>query len=880
MPQIHPKLQAGGDLGDLMYKVGSARKPSAEADNFVGEIGDLFYSMRDTKLRISDGVTPGGWYIIPDFEDVDTDLLPSPGVTINIGGPELYFGDLYVQTGNFGDVNISGDLIVQGDQVVNNYVVNQLFTINDGASNGGDGAGIQIYLTENNYATLTYDLSSDTFVFNKNITVNTVYGDQVGDIYADDGTSQILENGTDGTDAWFKGYVYGQVSDISNHRLGELLDVDTTDVADGSVIKYNAANNVWEVGTDNTGTGGTGSVTEYLDELLDVKTSGVDTPTNGQILIYDYDDSLWKPGNVTDTAGYIKYINQLWDVDTATNAPADGQPLVWDSNTNNWVPGTVPSTFQGNQNVFLTIDADIGETSADLWYDRLSIQGGDYIRTTIVGDSLVIDWDGPDPTTGGGGTSNVQYINDLVDVDTDGDEAPNNNDVLSWDSSRGLWLPRSISAATGGGAEVINDLSDVDTTGYDAPQNDEVLTWDNARQLWVPKRVDGFGWTINTGGYYVTNKFYIGGVEIPIRDIGINPDGEISVEPATFDPALSATGQSLKWDQAATQFTVTVDNPSDYPSNHIASVESLTSTAGMHTTISDYSTTGPSVTPDGGVDWTQTFTTNATAKIYSNGTGATGGTASGTVAFADSTPTTHGTTADVQFNWGNIGATINFTTPTGASFLQSYSSVAYNVSITGLHDSSNAAVTVTPTGGTLSNSEGSGVLTLTEEMLPGSTSTATVDLSVTFTRPAAVTGTEYTHTITDSATISTGNFVYDSFYLWTTSVYVLPGNSDVIDGTGFASGVTSLGDETYQLATFINNTDSSPRAFWFGVRTSATQPSSFNTGVDSTFLSAVAVTNGGTIDLEPTNPPAGYTAESYTLYGITLQPGLTYVRIN
>jgi hypothetical protein len=43
-----------------VYKVGSARKPTGNLVSFVGEVGDLFYSIDDSRLRISDGATPGG----------------------------------------------------------------------------------------------------------------------------------------------------------------------------------------------------------------------------------------------------------------------------------------------------------------------------------------------------------------------------------------------------------------------------------------------------------------------------------------------------------------------------------------------------------------------------------------------------------------------------------------------------------------------------------------------------------------------------------------------------------------------------------------------------------------------------------------------------
>ena len=63
------------------------------------------------------------------------------------------------------------------------------------------------------------------------------------------------------------------------------------------------------------------------------------------------------------------------------------------------------------------------------------------------------------------------------------------------------------------------------------------------------------------------------------------------------------------------------------------------------------------------------------------------------------------------------------------------------------------------------------------------------------------------------------------------------------------------------------------------VRSAANQPSTFQTGASSSLLSDVGTTNT-TLDLEPDSPPAGYSAETYNLYGIVLQPGNTYVSIS
>ena len=106
-----------------------------------------------------------------------------------------------------------------------------------------------------------------------------------------------------------------------------------------------------------------------------------------------------------------------------------------------------------------------------------------------------------------------------------------------------------------------------------------------------------------------------------VRSVSINTDNLLEVELATFSPTVSATGQSLSWDQPATQFSVSVDNPTDFTSRYINEVGGIATVSGVHSTLSDYTAGTKSQTPAGGVDWTQTFSTNATATIVSNGGG-------------------------------------------------------------------------------------------------------------------------------------------------------------------------------------------------------------------------------------------------------------------
>ena len=54
----------------------------------------------------------------------------------------------------------------------------------------------------------------------------------------------------------------------------------------------------------------------------------------------------------------------------------------------------------------------------------------------------------------------------------------------------------------------------------------------------------------------------------------------------------------------------------------------------------------------------------------------------------------------------------------------------------------------------------------------------------------------------------------------------VPTNTDIVDGSDSQVDVYELGNMTKDINTTINNTDSN-HIFWFGVRTSATQPPTF-----------------------------------------------------
>ena len=92
-------------------------------------------------------------------------------------------------------------------------------------------------------------------------------------------------------------------------------------------------------------------------------------------------------------------ITVLNDVDTTVNGgPSDGQVLKWVAANNKWQPANDEQGTGGTggttQNLFETVNADTGSTTASAANDTLIIAGGTNISTTLSGDTLTIDMTG------------------------------------------------------------------------------------------------------------------------------------------------------------------------------------------------------------------------------------------------------------------------------------------------------------------------------------------------------------------------------------------------------------------------------------------------------------------------------------------------------
>ena len=428
----------------------------------------------------------------------------------------------------------------------------------------------------------------------------------------------------------------------------------------------------------------------------------------------------------------------------------------------------------------------------------------------------------------------------------------------------------------GSGIDISNDgtISVNLTTGPQGPSGPQGQSGTSGDNVLV--------WT--TSGNYRTLTGYReeSGIQ-PIRTAEFS-NNLLRLTLATFSPALTATpipGSSLNWDVAATGFSVSVDNPSDFTSSWISSVLSITGTAGTVGTLTNFTAGSATPVPAGGVDWTQSFSNGF---IRPTSTTITGGSAAAQVRFnynnGAGEQSYTSALATFSVSWATPSMSLSLSSLSGATFLGTYTSVAYSISVTGIANSQYYSHSITSVGGTVTNNTGSGTFTFATAIHKNNTANArTVTNSTTFTRPSAVTGSAYTATIINTTANPSASFSYPSFWIFTSSTGVLPTRADIVNNFGFENTVNQLADQTKTFAAFVNNTGGVPRAFWFAIRASASQPTTFKTGASASLLSDVGVTNGGNVALEPDSPGAGYIAENYTFYGITLQAGQTYVSI-
>ena len=210
-------------------------------------------------------------------------------------------------------------------------------------------------------------------------------------------TGQLLKwNGAQFAEGDFDSFS-GDV-DVNNHKI---ISSNGGDIA----IQPNGAGDIQFWG------GGTGSALTYIDGA-----DGKLKYTNSFATTGDLPDSATHDGmfalvvadnvaRVATSGGWKKIIGEdhtigdLSDVDlTVGGGQADGQVLKWNSSNAKWEPANDDSSGGGGggttQNLFETVTADTGTTTASAATDTLIIAGGTNIATSITGDTVTVNMTG------------------------------------------------------------------------------------------------------------------------------------------------------------------------------------------------------------------------------------------------------------------------------------------------------------------------------------------------------------------------------------------------------------------------------------------------------------------------------------------------------
>jgi hypothetical protein len=251
--------------------------------------------------------------------------------------------------------------------------------------------------------------------------------------------------------------------------------------------------------------------TNSIDDLTDVDTT-TSAPSSGDQL--SWDGSNWVP--TSTVTAHTHSIDDMSDVDTTTSAPTSGQVLAWDGS--NFVPSTNTSP-----NLWQTIEADSGSTSASTTSDTLTIAGGEGINATIAGDTVTVA--GEDATTtnkgiasfstddfsvtggavslksisiangGHGGTTAQDGFDNLAPTTSAGDlithDGSDNTRLAIGTAGQVLKVNSAANGVEWGAASAagsIDGLTDVDTSSSGhVPADEQVLTWDSGMSHWMPK---------------------------------------------------------------------------------------------------------------------------------------------------------------------------------------------------------------------------------------------------------------------------------------------------------------------------------------------------------------------------------------------------------
>ena len=344
-----------------VYKVGSARKPTGNLVSFVGEVGDLFYSIDDTRLRISDGATPGGTLLstggdaeipnsITDLSDADQTVRTTDNVTFGSVTGNVITSQ--IDSADSSAIEIQTDVTMLAGLTVGNHIIpSSNETINLGSATNRFN---ELFLSGS-----TIDLGG-VLIKREGNTVELPLGSKINgkNIGAHDQELNTTDTVTF-ANITTAGYLRGPASfvidpaafgdDTGTVVIAGNLQVDGVQTTiNSTTVSIDDLNLTLASGAANASAANGAGITIDGASATFTYVSASDRWTMNKDLAADLVGNV--TGNVTGSAGTVtslsnRSVGDFPDVDITTAAPTNNQVLVWDNANGKFIPGDAAADF-------------------------------------------------------------------------------------------------------------------------------------------------------------------------------------------------------------------------------------------------------------------------------------------------------------------------------------------------------------------------------------------------------------------------------------------------------------------------------------------------------------------------------------------------------
>ena len=344
-----------------VYKVGSARKPTGNLVSFVGEVGDLFYSVDDTRLRISDGATPGGTLLstggdaeipnsITDLSDADQTVRTTDNVTFGSVTGNVITSQ--IDSADSSAIEIQTDVTMLAGLTVGNHIIpSSNETINLGSATNRFN---ELFLSGS-----TIDLGG-VLIKREGNTVELPLGSKINgkNIGAHDQELNTTDTVTF-ANITTAGYLRGPASfvidpaafgdDTGTVVIAGNLQVDGVQTTiNSTTVSIDDLNLTLASGAANASAANGAGITIDGASATFTYVSASDRWTMNKDLAADLVGNV--TGNVTGSAGTVtslsnRSVGDFPDVDITTAAPTNNQVLVWDNANGKFIPGDAAADF-------------------------------------------------------------------------------------------------------------------------------------------------------------------------------------------------------------------------------------------------------------------------------------------------------------------------------------------------------------------------------------------------------------------------------------------------------------------------------------------------------------------------------------------------------